>query len=548
MVSYDHVILTAANEAQARGYRAQIAWRNAQGLLDRGTEFHVIADPGGYRVGSLGATLNVLLEMARGMSEPSAASIADLFSNQRILICHSGGDSRRLPEYAGQGKVFAPLPTQDAHDANTLFDLLLKNLEQIPSPPNGHVLIAAGDVLLTFDPQIVDLDRAGIVGVAYPGPTSRGSQHGVYVTESNPTDAGPVPVVNFLQKPDEATARQHGAVDSVGRVLVDTGLISLDADTVDRLLSVSGVSLSRTGSVRVKSGLMQDILRGTVPPMDLYEEFTFAAAPRISADDYVNAIASRLPNQSHRSKMNAFREAIHQVPFSVVVLPYAEFFHIGSSREMLLNVSTLSRTSREYGFANLCHSYVSPGSTLEGAFVYNAFIDSSKVRASSGSLMEAVHVDAGIELQGNNLLVGLPATGRRSIRLRPNIALSCMPIDDAWTAVIHGIDDDFKGRHDEHGECLFLNQSIAAWLDTHQVRNSDIWDAGDAKHLWSAKMWVVGPINDTLRHTLWMQSAKRDRKQRDAWLSQPRYSMSELLTRVNHERLIGHRRDIQRRV
>ena len=52
---FDVVVITAANAAQARGYREQVKWRRAHGMLPDSLEVLVIGDPGGRRVGSLGA-------------------------------------------------------------------------------------------------------------------------------------------------------------------------------------------------------------------------------------------------------------------------------------------------------------------------------------------------------------------------------------------------------------------------------------------------------------------------------------------------------------
>ena len=57
---FDVVVITAANAAQARGYREQVKWRRAHGCLPASLEVRVVPDPGGRRVGSLGATVNVL--------------------------------------------------------------------------------------------------------------------------------------------------------------------------------------------------------------------------------------------------------------------------------------------------------------------------------------------------------------------------------------------------------------------------------------------------------------------------------------------------------
>ena len=51
MTGFDLVVVTAANAAQARGYRAQLRGRRG---------YMVVPDPGGRRVGSLGATVNAL--------------------------------------------------------------------------------------------------------------------------------------------------------------------------------------------------------------------------------------------------------------------------------------------------------------------------------------------------------------------------------------------------------------------------------------------------------------------------------------------------------
>lgn len=55
---WDYVILTASNELQAEGFRKQIEERKK--FLPTKTRFVVISDRGGKRVGSGGATLEVL--------------------------------------------------------------------------------------------------------------------------------------------------------------------------------------------------------------------------------------------------------------------------------------------------------------------------------------------------------------------------------------------------------------------------------------------------------------------------------------------------------
>ena len=91
---WDYVILTASNESQAQSYREQIDYRLAEGKLPKSTNYAVIPDPDGKRVGSGGATLNVL----RYIRERE-----DTFKGKKILVIHSGGDSKRVPQYSACG-------------------------------------------------------------------------------------------------------------------------------------------------------------------------------------------------------------------------------------------------------------------------------------------------------------------------------------------------------------------------------------------------------------------------------------------------------------
>ena len=63
-VKWDYVILTASNEEQAESYRQQIQYRLDRKLLPDSTRYAVLPDPEGKRVGSGGATFNVLRYIA----------------------------------------------------------------------------------------------------------------------------------------------------------------------------------------------------------------------------------------------------------------------------------------------------------------------------------------------------------------------------------------------------------------------------------------------------------------------------------------------------
>ncbi len=193
---FDFIVITAANEAQARGYRAQTKGRD---------NVLVIADPGGRRVGSLGATVNL---------------IRRLRLSGKVLVCHSGGDARRTPGYAAMGKAFIPL-----RDGRALFDHIVDSMAQLPLPESGGVLVISGDVLLTFDAQAVDLSRPGVTGVAYPDGPFQAQRHGVYLTAKRAAKTGLHAVWDFLQKPKVEK----------GSFLIDTGILFIDWPTAEKM-------------------------------------------------------------------------------------------------------------------------------------------------------------------------------------------------------------------------------------------------------------------------------------------------------------------------
>ena len=341
-ITPDHLVLTAANKAQADGYRLELDARRRSGQLPESTAVHVVTDLGGRRIGSGGSTLLVFKHLAEQLVR--GGSLRDAFAGKRIFLLHAGGDSKRLPAYAAQGKLFTPLPTPAAAgQIPTLFDLLLANLERLPRPRDGHLLIAAGDVLLTFNPTEADFSRPGVTGVAYPDHTDRAARHGVYVADAQGN------VLDFLQKPNLDELRRRGTLDRLGRALVDTGLMSFDPDAVERFCTAAGLVVAEGHGqetmpqyrVELRPGLLADIVAASAGEIDLYEEIAFALPHRANAKEYRQRVLDRPRNVDPRQqeRLLAFFNAIHGTPFQVRTVSHCDFFHIGTSRELLAGLT-----------------------------------------------------------------------------------------------------------------------------------------------------------------------------------------------------------------
>ena len=156
---WHYILLTASNESQAEAYRQQLAYRQRAGRLPSATHFAVLADPDGKRVGSGGATLQALRYIRQRETS---------FDGLRILVIHSGGDSKRVPQYSACGKLFSPVPRMLPDGRrSSLFDEFLIGMSGVPARLGaGGMLTLSGDVLLLFNPLQLDFYGTGAAALS----------------------------------------------------------------------------------------------------------------------------------------------------------------------------------------------------------------------------------------------------------------------------------------------------------------------------------------------------------------------------------------------
>ncbi|MBQ9807207.1 MAG: bifunctional fucokinase/L-fucose-1-P-guanylyltransferase, partial [Clostridia bacterium] len=222
--TWDWVVLTASNDQQAKAYEAQIDRRLRDGVLPSRTKYAVVPDPDGKRCGSGGATLAVLRYVAQ------KENTSDL-SGLRILCIHSGGDSKRIPQYSACGKIFSPVPRFLPNGRrSTLFDEFLIGMSGIPARlSSGGLLVCSGDVLLIFNPLQLDFYGEGAAALSIKERAVTGQNHGVFLGN------GEGLVKRCLQKESVETLTACGAVDKNNNVDIDIGAIILSGQMVNAL-------------------------------------------------------------------------------------------------------------------------------------------------------------------------------------------------------------------------------------------------------------------------------------------------------------------------
>lgn len=334
---WDYIILTASNENQAVGYRSQIESR--RDVLPPETHFAVIPDEGNVRVGSGGATLSVLRYIYKREEELKGVGS---FKGLRILVIHSGGDSKRVPSYSALGKLFSPVPHKLPNGkSSTLFDEFLIAMSSVPSRIREGMLLLSGDVLLLFNPLQIDFPGRGAAAISFKENVETGKNHGVFL---NSEDGN---VKKFLHKQTVETLRQMGAVNENDCVDIDTGAVIFSTDMLSSLYSL----ISTTEDYHK---YVNDTVR-----LSLYGDFLYPLAE----DSTLEKFYDEKPEGEFCAELHAARAEVWKVlrPYRMKLLRLApaKFIHFGTTREILALMSGGVDAYKALGWSKKVNSSIS---------------------------------------------------------------------------------------------------------------------------------------------------------------------------------------------
>ena len=533
---WDLCILTAGDERQASMYRRQLDWRREAGLLPARTQFLVLPDPDGRRIGSGGATLRALLHV--GTLERWNVSRANA---QRILIIHSGGDSRRLPHCSATGKLFARVPRElpDGR-ASTIFDEFLIGLSGLEEGSLPGVLIAAGDVLLVFDHLQLRgaFRRSGVIGVAAAAPAELGTHHSVYASGGE----GGRAVYAYLHKPTLAELAQASAISSDQTVQIDTGLVWLDAPTVGKLV---GVAEELWGAGGAGSRSKVEDVPFNLPPsnpqpaaLNLYGDLLLPLAATTTFDSYLLDASDGPATPEVQAARRIIWQRLRGTPFAVERLQPAAFAHFGTSQEYL------RMAAGDPDLARLC-GWSLPGGVEAGPVLINAVVDfpptSSQTQAETApALIIDSHLAGPVATQGAAIIANVQTS--QPLELGREVVLHQLPVRQGYVTRLFGLRDDPKLASTAAGATL-LNRPWADWLAEDEELLAALWPdlATDERSLWNARLFPVSSDREqSLTLALPLQDPLRaPAGWRAQWLGAPRLSLGESFRQADGERILA---------
>jgi len=531
-IHWDYIILTASNEDQAEVYRQQIDYRLERGLLPAQTKYAVLADPDGKRVGSGGATFNVLAYIAEQCESEKATedSTADAFKGKRILVIHSGGDSKRVPQYSVCGKLFSPVPRELPNGRpSTLFDEFMVAMAGVAARIPEGMLVLSGDVLLLFNPLQIDAQFRGAAAISIKADVDTGKDHGVFL--NNGRDM----VGRFLHKQSEEQLRRLGAVNDKNCVDLDTGAVLLDCELLHALYSLISTN-GKTDEVKFAQ-FVNETAR-----ISFYGDFLYPLAEQATLEEYYKEAAEGSLNQELMDCRTLIWEAIHDYNMKLICLSPAEFIHFGTTTE-LLQLVTCGVEDYEFLDWKKCvfacvegcpeihkrTDYAVANSIIEdeqsigcGAYIENSYL-AADVKVGKGSII------SGIRLQG----VAVP----------DGVVLHGMILKNGKCVVrVYAVEDNPKGTLSN--DAPYLHATLGKLVENLAIRPEDLWkemeQTGD--YLWFANLYpVCDTMEEAVGHALFLCDAatgKADPALRDKWQAAERMSLCESFNMADTGRLL----------
>ena len=367
---WDYVILTASNEQQAEGFNKQLEAR--KDFLPSSTKFVAIPDRDGKRVGSGGATLEVMKYLKEQVGS---------FEGLRVLVIHSGGDSKRVPQYSALGKLFSPVPHELPDGRiSTLFDEFMICMSSVPSRIREGMVLLSGDVLLLFNPLQIDYNNIGAAAISFKEHVDTGKNHGVYLNGDNGE------VKCCLQKKSVETLREVGAVNEQDCVDIDTGALIFSTEMMKSLYSLIETEELYDAHVNEKTRL------------SLYADFLYPLA----SDSTLEQFYLEKPEGEFNDELRAAREKVWNAlrPYRMKLLRMApaKFIHFGTSREILKLMNGGVEEYKELGWSRIA------GSSIHNDVAgYNSVLSSQAVIGTNCYLeVSYVHKNATV---GSNVIL-----------------------------------------------------------------------------------------------------------------------------------------------
>lgn len=451
------------------------------------------SDPIGARLGSGGGT-TWLLEQCRQHEAP-ALRFEEWLSHEKRILLHAGGQSRRLPAYAPSGKILTPVPVfrwaRGQHLSQDLLSLQLPLYRTImeKAPENLRTLIASGDVYIRNNEALHNIPDADVVCYGLWVDPNLATHHGVFVSERKSPDT-----LDFmLQKP---SLEELGSLSETHLFLMDIGIWLLSDKAVSLLAQHSRSADNRNWNY-----------------YDLYADFGLALGKNPRIKD----------------------EALNKLSVAILPLPHGEFYHYGTSQELISSTLAIQNLVRDQ--RAIMQRKVKPHPAM---FVQNAWIEPHLTSENSELWIENSYINTHWKLHSHHLITGVPQNDW-ALDLPQGVCVDVVPLGETnYAARPYGFHDLFKGKS-EDDDTRWMGKSVKEWARERDLRLVPFEDLQEA-----ALFPICTSIDELGLVMRWMISEPDLKKGKEIWLRAPKVSANQLSDQANLARLFRQREVFRR--
>ena len=452
-------------------------------------EYFCTSDPIGARLGSGGGT-NWLMEACH-QDEAPEKSFEDWLSAEKRILLHAGGQSRRLPAYAPSGKVLTPIPVfrweRGQRIGQNLLQLQLPLYQRImnAAPDGLRTLIASGDVYIRAG-KLQEIPDADVVCYGLWVDPSLAKNHGVFLSKRETPET-----LDFvLQKP---SVEKLGELMHSHLFLMDIGIWLLSDKAVNLLMSKS------TGK------------DGEILNYDLYSDFGQALGENPTIVD----------------------EELNSLKVAVLPLQDGEFYHYGTSREMIS--STMAIQNLVYDQRAIMHLGVKAHPSI---FTQNCCCEIKFEPSNPNIWIENSWVPSTWTLTHENIITGVPQNDW-TISLAPGVCVDIVPIGESeWVLRPYGFSDAMRGDLQDN-TTNYLGRPVEEWLTKRGISADSIEGNTDLQN--SRIFPVCNDIAEMGRLLQWMIADTPTVDLASVWSSMQRISANEISDKANLRRLQSQR-------
>lgn len=551
---WDAVAFTTTNEEQKFSVERQIDEQLANKDLPVSLPYIVVCDPPGTKIGSGGANFLALQELYH--------LLGDRLYTMKVLLIHTGGQSRRLPSHSVLGKLFAIAPMGET--VKRLLDLKMAMYQPFISRMKPGVFVTASDDIETYQLDISSenwsFSNDGFTALAHPSSIDVGMTHGVYVLPNDSKKSGKTtwcsPCLRVLQKPSYQLMQEAGAICD--------GDKGANSDPSEFVYSDSAYFFSHSVSKKLLSAL--DTINPYKCETDAYGDFLQPLGEN-SSKSYINPKTS---SSALVKVQKSLYDLLHEIPLTVLVLKKSKFYHLGTMEEYVHNITENSNFISETGSQKKSFSaivsmqvktrkYESASKTINGTTMFSVLTKNSVLGKSA--ILECCDFETAIEFHRgviSNCQLK-PSSKNETLQIPTNTLWHTASVfvneRIKYVTVVFNLQDDLKetknfnechalkmlGR-DLKTVCTLLSIPSTETLFPPELAKVSIWDC---------KMFPIRSTREAsflASHSMVkrvLSVPKSNNELNRSWLVTPRMSMADILENKDINEMINYQQTLK---